>query len=249
MRTTFAPSPRCGFTLIELLIVIAIITILAALLMPTLARAKGKGRQVFCLNNVRQLQIAWHMYFEENGGALVENMSLGSTPLTVYSPVNSWILGNAQTSADLTNLQSGALFPYTPNVRVFRCPSDSATVYGSTTPRIRSFSLNMYLNGYYADALRKYSQIAVPARVFDFVDENEHSIEDGIYLLWRAPDGSWPNLISDRHTQGANISFADGHCETKRWRAKKKFTANFQPASGPDLDDLRWLQERLPNPP
>lgn len=245
---TFSRQGCCGFTLIELLVVIAIIAILAALLLPVLGKAKEKGRQIACLSNTKQLQAAWQLYCTENNDALVENKSLGSTPLTVYSPANSWILGNAQTGANPTNLECGALFPFTPNVKVFHCPSDLSTVQSTTTPRIRSYSLNMYLNGYYADVLMKFSQVRFPAMTLAFVDENERSIEDGIFLLFRTPDATWPNLISDRHAQGANISFADGHSEQRRWRARKVFTGNFQPANGPDLDDLRWLQARLPDP-
>jgi len=62
-----------GFKLIELLVVIAIIAILPALLLPTLSKAKDKGRQIACLNNQRQLQAGWQMYIDDHHIQLPEN--------------------------------------------------------------------------------------------------------------------------------------------------------------------------------
>ena len=66
-------SPISGFTLIELLVVIAIIAILAALLLPALSRAKEQAYTAVCINNQKQLQLAWHMYVEDNNGKLPRN--------------------------------------------------------------------------------------------------------------------------------------------------------------------------------
>ena len=69
----FQPRQPRGFTLLELLAVIATMTILAALLLPVLGKAKIKAQQTACLSNLRQLGLAWMQYYADNNGRLVES--------------------------------------------------------------------------------------------------------------------------------------------------------------------------------
>src|ERR1700743_59737 len=108
-----------AFTLIEFLVVIPIIAILAAILLPALARAKSKAQQSTCLNNLKQLQLCWLMYPDENADVLRLNPK--------GSGANAWILGDMSNASDATNtlkIEQGQLFPFNKSVGIYRCPAD-----------------------------------------------------------------------------------------------------------------------------
>ena len=246
-----------GFSLIELLVVMAIIAILAALLLPSLSNAQSKGRQVACLNNLRQLQLAWTMYLGEHNNTMPENKMTGSGLLGCVSTTNSWVTGNAQASADPILIQQGSIYSYTPSLQVYRCPADRSTVFGASTPRERSYSMDAYLNGgldvriyggYLPGNVLRYSDLLPsPSKVFVFIDETQAVIDDGVFLLYREPADFWQNGPSHRHSQGANLSFADGHCERWKWRYPNDIQTHGQAADNDqDRQDLKRLQDALP---
>jgi prepilin-type N-terminal cleavage/methylation domain-containing protein/prepilin-type processing-associated H-X9-DG protein len=239
---------RCGFTLIELLVVISIISILASLLLPTLSGAKEKGRQTYCLNNLKQFQTGWLMYVNDNADALPLNKTSGSAiNINAESTADSWVIGNAQLHGNPTNIQSGSIFRYVGGLGVYHCPSDRSKIRNSSLPRIRSYSLSSYLGGEGSDNVQDFSELKATSAVFSFVDEHEASINDGAFLVPRSPAETWGDLPADRHRQGANFSFTDGHCEFLKWRTPKRFNQYFQPVSGAaELRDLRKTQSWLP---
>src|SRR5215510_16068078 len=103
---------QIGFTLIELLVVIAIIAILAAMLLPALSNAKARAQGTMCLSNLKQLQLGWFMYGDDNGGKIPQNIASNSGRLTSNpldpnaqpgAPNASWVLGDVGGSPSWTN--------------------------------------------------------------------------------------------------------------------------------------------------
>lgn len=242
-----------GFTLVELLVVIAIVAILAGMLLPALAKAKAKGKSIACLNNLRQMTLAWYDYTVDEHDFMPPSMTPGSPG--VAGSTNSWVLGNAQRDTDTTNIQWGVLYPYVVTPSVYRCPADKSTVTGHPgLPRTRSYSMNWWLNSDRGDGNNpsnepedktKYSQLTTPSRIFVLADENEDSINDGSLVVLSdkyAATNHWQDLPSDRHSQGCNLSFADGHAQLQKWNWPKVFRAPSPAVNLRDHDDLYWLK-------
>ena len=259
--------PR-AFTLIELLVVIAIIAILAAMLLPAMARAKAWGVSVSCLNNLKQLQAGYLMYADDHSGLQPPDKCGPQGSAAPQGLSGSWVLGNAKLDTNTANIQAGVLFPYVRGPKVYVCPGDRSSVTSVPgLPRTRSYSLDSWLlsaDSFYMghgisftpDPWARFKlsahHVPPPSSQFAFIDEHEQSIDAGFFVIqqpgWVAPGGPevdyWLSLPADRHLRGCNLSFLDGHTEHWRWQAQKVYREFSQDTvPGGDRADHRRLQE------
>ena len=170
VRSNSCNSCRVGgfsapaFTLIELLVVIAIIAILAALLLPALTKSKAKAQGIMCMNNMRQLTLAWIQYAHDNNDRIPYASAKGSPgPPDAATDPYVWVTGLIDSNpANPSNWDLGAdikkspLWPYCGNAAgIWKCPADSSTIVpasgpfkGQRVPRVRSMSMSIWLGGF-----------------------------------------------------------------------------------------------------
>jgi prepilin-type N-terminal cleavage/methylation domain-containing protein len=241
LRTEFPLKLGRGFTLIELLVVIAIIAILAGMLLPALGRAKGKAQGVFCLNNTRQLGLAWMLYADDHNGRLAYNLGGDAKSRAVAQRTNINWVNNVMTwdlddeNTNTLTITDAALAPYAnKSVAIYRCPGDNFLSSRQRSRgwqnRIRSYSMNAMMgdagefsrtgfNKNNPGYLQFFSITSVPQPegLFVFLDEHANSINDG-YFVNRAYSTNWIDLPASYHNGAGAFSFADGHSEMHKWR-------------------------------
>jgi prepilin-type N-terminal cleavage/methylation domain-containing protein len=240
------PSNRraAAFTLIELLVVIAIIAILAAILLPVLTKAKIQAQCTQCMNNNRQLTIAWHLYATENRDVLVLNNDGGGPYANNVNWISGWLhWDDPIIDSDNTNwheLIDGPTNLIGPNVakdyKIFSCPSanfvNPAEASAGWSSRDRTCAMNGAIgdgakwegspywgNYWWAKKMSDFT-FPGPSTSWLLIDEHPDWIDDGIlYDDWMCPDGtgSLNEFPGCQHDGACGVAFADGSANIHKW--------------------------------
>jgi prepilin-type N-terminal cleavage/methylation domain-containing protein/prepilin-type processing-associated H-X9-DG protein len=255
--------PFSGFTLIELLVVIAIIAILAGMLLPALAKAKTKAQGIMCMNNTKQLMMAWRLYVDDCYGKIPAAYSDQPGNRAWVYGIQDWSSGNRDNWDPTNTLMKGTIWRYTgPSQNIYKCPADIyKTVGAKPRERLRSNSINAWCGMHDGKAtwfgnsppwrmFLRDSDFVAPADTWVFVDEHPDSINDGFFCVDMNPA---PNLASARlpdapasyHNGACGFVFADGHSEIHKWKDKRTQQpvrrSGFNAGSQGNNKDIEWL--------
>ena len=233
-------SRRCrAFTLIELLVVIAIIALLMAIMVPVLRSAREGAYRTVCLSNLRQLTLAWVAYATENDDQIVWGIAFNEVGRlgNDYADCVGWV-GKAfimpeSRAALIEHPDKGALWPYIPDVDIYRCPrgwADHALTYTTVAaaygPLVEGTHLPNGVGRHVGSTvlrLTKLTDIKSPGagQRAVFMDKGQQPGGGDFYVHYLYPKWYVASPPPKHHRDGVTLSMADGHAEYWKWKGQE----------------------------
>ena len=239
---------EAAFSRVELLVTLATLALLVTIQLPALAHHKGNSHRAVCADNLHRLALSWLMYADDHHGILVPNGDR-------FPATANWVAGVLDfnpANSDNTNLATiteAELYPYNKAVEIYRCPDDLSAVRGQL--RIRSYSMNGnvgdgglgWSQGF--QIMTDRSQVRQPDQTFVFVEQHPEDIHAWIFFVDMSP-GSAASIVdvpAAYHYYGANLGFADGSVQYRRWLDPRTSpTQLISTTRSPNNPDVAWLQ-------
>jgi len=238
--------------------VIAIIGILASLLLPALGSAKLKAHGVKCLNNNKQLMLAWKLYADDQSDRIA--------PVTISDWNGGGNMGTWQvqwcggtmrlgrtTSTNPVPITVALMYPYVNNLETYRCPADKSKDWGGVQ-RVRSVAASQafYYTAQPLGANYQHfsmtSQLGAPSETWVFIDENPGTINDASLAVNMVTNGATSAMMIDGpasyHNKASAMAFADGSSLIHKWKSwQVTDSASYQTTitDPPFIEDAVWL--------
>lgn len=246
-----------GFTLVELLVVVSVISLIMAIILPSIASGRRQGQRVACLSNLRNLTQGWMMYAMDSDDKLCSARTDWDVP-----PENHWVADGPYIPTNTLGgtgeaIRNGVLWPHvSKTLEVYKCKGDRSE-------RLRSYALAESMNGRMLDTpsdpqYRRLGDIKPAGQRMVFVDAEcrtpwivgafplPSTDLSGRYVGWLVNP---THTITARHSDGCNVSFADGHCEYLKYRDPRTIRPakiGGSPRGGLDNLDIQRFLEWVP---
>lgn len=250
-----------GFTLIELLVVISIISMIMSISLPHLSRSREQARRLICSSNMYQLTLGWTCYATDNDGFLCSPDTGFNNP-SLSTLTNHWVAegpfvwGINRIGGTRRAIKDGVLWPYTQTIELYRCKSDPSGY-------LRSYSISNTMGGLAGSTCNTLGEIQRPYERMVFLDAFTYGGPHGekmwlnnafgIETFSGVPRFTWYNnqTVAIRHADGANISFADAHCEYFKWKDRRtirwirnEITSGQASINNPDIERLYGVYKK-----